>query len=98
MFSQKWLRNGSRNLYYIFEFWDFFLGVLENARLDLKHCMLRLVHFSRVSKAEVDPLMSWSYLMAVVLVVETVVADGDSVPDEMDTEVVVDDDDMAPAK
>ena len=37
--------------------------------------------------------------MAVVLVVETVVADGDSVPDEMDTEVVVDDDDdMAPAK
>ena len=32
--------------------------------------------------------------MAVVLVVETVVADGDSVPDEMGTDV----DDMAPAK
>ena len=36
--------------------------------------------------------------MAVVLVVETVVADGDSVPDEMGIEVLVDDDDMAPAK
>ena len=60
--------------------------------------MLDFVYFSRVSKAEVDPLMSWSYLMAVVLVVETVVADGDSVPDEMGIEVLVDDDDMAPAK